>query len=465
MSGPLTWLREAAAAIVRNEHPGRLLVGDEAAEFITRGNLRYTRMSGRDGSVTGFREDGVTAIKKLAQHALKQHPRLKHGSRRVDLESVIAELVVKRYPPSSKTTPDGAGWSDIDAELLEWLDASARQRRHYVPCALVAGHAAAFDVGPVTFVHVEDIAAHPRGLADDAMSEFTREPLLQALGERHATWIAIVEVEGCQPARSTELADLATDVAIGAVQMAMPGDTGKRMARVTGRTLPPWRGSLAVDDLHVTNGMENMEAGHGLDPHTFAIGIAKSAPMLASAGTSIAALVNVTRPFKTLRGAWCDAVFWYHEATSETLTTVSAVKFETAIETMLQTKRRTGSGERMKQAIRLLTGLNPKDVMPGSPDRNVESYAKSLAEARSQVLHGSISTLSDEVGEERRALAWLARMLLTAVAVEFEHFAAENGASDDIESVIAWFGRRHANTGANGIDESISRPATDGGKQ
>lgn len=146
MSGPLTWLREAAAAIVRNEHSGHLLVGEEAVEFMKRGNLRYTLMSGRDGSVTGFRQEGAAAIKKLAQHTFKQHPRLKHGSRRADVESRIAELVVKRYPPSSTTTPDSEGLSDIDSELLAWFDASGRQRRHYVPCALVAGHAAAFDV-------------------------------------------------------------------------------------------------------------------------------------------------------------------------------------------------------------------------------------------------------------------------------------------------------------------------------
>lgn len=161
----------------------------------------------------------------------------------------------------------------------------------------------------MTFVHVDDIAAHPRGLADDAMTEFTREPLILALSERHATWIAIVEVEGCQLLRSTELADLATDVAIGAVQMVMPGDTGKRMARVTARTLPPWRGSLSVDEMHVTPGLTNMEAGHGLDPLTFAIGISQFAPMLASGGASIAALVSGKDPFRTLRGAWCDAVF------------------------------------------------------------------------------------------------------------------------------------------------------------
>lgn len=446
MSGPLTWLREAAAAIVRIEHPGYILVGNEAEEFINPGNLRYTRMSGRDGSVTGYRLDGAVAIRSLARHALKKHPHVKHGSRRVDIESQIAELVIKHYPPPLTATPDTAALSNIDSELLAWFDASARQRRHYVPCALVAGHAAPFDFGPVTFVHVNDIATHPKGLADDGMSKLTRDPLIRALAERHATWIAIVKVEGCMLPRSTELADLATDVAIGAVQMAMPGDFGERMARVTGRTLPPWRGSLAVDDVHISPGLTNMEAGHGLDPRTFQIGIAMFAPMLASAGASIAALVDCDVPFKTLRRAWCDAVFWYHEATSETLTTVAAVKLETAIETMLQTKRRTGSSERMKQAIRLLTGLNPKDALPGSPDRNVDSYAKSLAEARSLVLHGSLSTLSDEVGEARPALAWLARTLLSTVAINFDRFTTDIGASDTVESLIDWFDRQRVGT-------------------
>lgn len=446
MSGPLSWLREAATAVVRNEHPGRMLVGDEALAFARRGNLRYTRMSGRDGSVTGLQQHGAAAIRKLAQHALKQYPRLKHGARRADVEAKIAELVATRHPPSSTTTPATADLKAIDVELISWFDATARQRAHYVPCALIAGHAAAFDVGPVTFVHVDDIFSHPRGLPDDAMSEFTRDPLMDALAERHATWIAIVEVDGCQPARSTELADLATDVAIGAVQMTAQGDSGERMARVTARTLPPWRGSLAADDVHVSPGVTNMEAGHGVDPRTFEIGIALFGPMLTSAGASIAALVRGEVPFKALRAAWCDAMFWYHEATSETLTTVAAVKFETAIEALLRTKRNTGSGERMKLAIRMLTGLDSKDILPGSPDLKVENYAKTLAEARSQVLHGTISTLSDDVGEERHALAWVARTLLTVVALAFENFVNEPGVSDTIESLIDWFDRHHTAT-------------------
>ncbi len=446
MSGPLSWLREAAVAVVRNEHPGRMLVGDEAIEFMRQGSLRYTRMSGRDGSVTGFEQHGAPAIRKLAQHALKQHPRLKHGARRTDIEAQIAQFVATRYPPSSTTIPDTAGLNGIDVQLLAWFDATARQRRHYVPCALIAGHAASFDIGPVTFVHVDDIAAHPRGLSDDAMTEFTRNPLMEALAERHATWIAIVEVDGCQSDRSTELADLATDVAIGAVQMTAQGNSGERMARVTARTLPPWRGSLAVDDAHVSPGLENMEAGHGIEPRTFEMGIALFAPMLTSAGDSIAALVRGEVLFKNLRAAWCDAMFWYHEATSETLTTVAAVKFETAIESLLRTKRNTGSGERMKQALRILTGLNAKDALPGSPDLKVENYAKMLAEARSQVLHGTISTLSDDVGEERHALAWVARTLLTVVALAFENFMNEPGVSDTIESFIDWFDRQRAAT-------------------
>lgn len=34
---------------------------------------------------------------------------------------------------------------------------------------------------------------------------------------------------------------------------------------------------------------------------------------------------------------------------------------------------------------------------------------------------------------------------------------AETGASDDVESLIAWFDRQRINTGADGTDESSSR--------
>jgi hypothetical protein len=317
-------------------------------------------------------------------------------------------------------------------------------RRHYVPCAIVAGPAPAFVVGPVTFVHGNDIATHPQGLPDNELTEFTRGPLFAALNERSASWISIVEVEDCQVARSTELADLATDVAIGALQLLVPGDTGNRMARITGRTLPTWRGSLAVDDQSISPGITNMEAGHGLDPRTLALGVAKFSPLLESAGASISALLSDRGHLRKLRGAWCDALYWYHEATAETLTTVAAVKFETAIESMLRTKRNTGSGERMKQAVKLLTGLNPSDTLPGSPDRKVDSYTKSLAEARSQVLHGTLSTLADDVGEERHTLAWLARWLLIVVALAFADFGSEDGSTDDVESLLAWFNRQRA---------------------
>lgn len=452
MSGPLSWLREAAASIQRHEHPGHTLVGDDAAEFMTRGGLRFGRLSMRDGSNTGFSPDGAVAIGRLARQMVKTHPRLKHGSRHLDLAAHLASLVLDRFPPPCSTTASKNDLEEVEKQLLAWFDGSARKRRHYVPCALVAGQAPAFDVGPVTFVHGNDLAQHPRGLPDDGLTEFTRDRLFQALNERSASWIAIVEVDGCQLARSTELADLATDVAIGAVQLVMPGDSGARMARITARTLPPWRGSLAIDDESVSPGFTNMEAGHGLDPRMLAVSVYKFSPLLESAGHSITALLSDRGPCRTLRGAWCDAVYWYHEATAETLTTVAAVKFETAIESMLRTKRETGSGERMKQAVRILTGLGPGDALPGSPERKVDSYTKSLAEARSKVLHGTLSTLADDVGEERHTLEWLARWLLIVVALAFAEFNAEDSSTDDVESLLSWFDRQRTAAHAGGAD-------------
>lgn len=77
---------------------------------------------------------------------------------------------------------------------------------------------------------------------------------------------------------------------------------------------------------------------------------------------------------------------------------------------MLQTKRRTGSGERIKQAFRLLTGLDPKAALPNSTNGNVDSNLKSLAKARSTMLHGSICNLNVAVRVKPLSLSMAAQL-------------------------------------------------------
>lgn len=152
----------------------------------------------------------------------------------------------------------------LEADLRAWFAGAAVPRTHYVPCAVIAERVLPFAIGPLTFVHASELTTHPRWLVAPELAEVTLSPLYQALAERAATWVAIVEVSGCDPALSSERADLAVDVALAAIQLVVPPVYGRPISRVTGRTTPSWRGNLFLADGQVTTGIENKEAGHGL---------------------------------------------------------------------------------------------------------------------------------------------------------------------------------------------------------
>jgi hypothetical protein len=145
---------------------------------------------------------------------------------------------------------------------------------------------------------------------------------------------------------------------------------------------------------------------------------------------------------KTLRLAWCDGIYWFHEALAESLSTVATTKFETAIEALLRAESSPKSEARMRDAIRVLTGLGPKDFMPGTTTLTVEKFAKELVRARSQVLHGTLSTLLGDVAAESTTLAGLAREFLLLFALHLDGYEAEPNRKDVRDSLLAWIDAR-----------------------
>jgi hypothetical protein len=140
---------------------------------------------------------------------------------------------------SAHIVRSGPPFSVFEADLAAWWNTVAGRRRHFIPCAMLPEVANDVVVGPVTFVHASRIVGHPLGLAQDhALTELAWENIGRALAERSAAWIAIVDVDGCHPNRSTEIADLAVDVAITAIQLLVPGAYSGLMARITARTAP-----------------------------------------------------------------------------------------------------------------------------------------------------------------------------------------------------------------------------------
>jgi hypothetical protein len=438
MTNAVPLLQRAVTSIVHRAHPGHTLVGDEAVSFLTQDCLLHGRFSIATGQVTGFPQSGAEAIAELASDMRRRKPALAHGIALPDLAKIVADKILDRFGPATLATPDAAAWTAIEAEVNACFAAMAVPRRHYVPCAILVDRASSFDIGPITFLHAADLSAHARGLRMDAIAEITIGPLLSALRERSASWLAIVEITGCHSSRSAELADLAVDVAIGALQLFVPINYGSPMARITARTTPPWRGSVFLEAGQVHSGIRNMQAGRGLSGECLDKMIADATPLLASAGSSIDVFLSGKGNLRKLRQAWCDAAYWFHEALAEPLATVATTKFETAIEALLRAESSPKSESRILDAIKALAGLGPDDLLTGSTSLTVKAFAKAMVGARSRVLHGTLSTLLGDVAAARNSLMMLARNFLLLFALHLDNFEASARAKDDRDALLAW---------------------------
>ncbi|MDT7953556.1 MAG: hypothetical protein RQ966_18805 [Acetobacteraceae bacterium] len=430
----------AVAAFTTQQHPGHLLEGDAALDWLQGGGLRYATISVKTGAATGFGPQGIAAVSELTRAIRRASPRYQRGIGHAALAEAIARLVIAQSGTVPATSISDEAAAAFEAALATWFDKEAVPRRHFIPCSLLPDRAAPLAVGPVTFVHAADFRAHPLGVAaaDHVLAELGLGNLQRAMAERAAAWLAIVEIDGCHPSRSLELADLSVDVAIAALQLVIPKNFSEGMARITGRTLPPWRGDLSLVAGQLKPGSTNLQPGRTLSGAAFSAMLAGAAPLIAAAGHCLTAFVTGQGALPKLQQAWCDAAYWFHEGLVEPLDTVAAAKLETTVEVLLRAESTKGSSDRMRQAIQAVAGLTRKEpIAPGSAV-TVDRFVTWLVGARSQVLHGTLSTLMAELGPERGSLTAFAHTLLVAFALQLAGYASAMAPTDEIGALLAW---------------------------
>ena len=160
--------------------------------------------------------------------------------------------------------------------MSEWFSQNLKPRSYVVPCSLMPNlsgfpHAKPFTIGPVAFSHISDFlkARNSSNDEDRMLEEMHYQPLLQAMNERRATWIAEVEIDGCEETKASEIADLAVDIALVGVQLVIPVNYSRTMARITGRTTPPFVGSVYRVGSQTHGGVTWCYPGYGLPGATF----------------------------------------------------------------------------------------------------------------------------------------------------------------------------------------------------
>lgn len=152
-----------------------------------------------------------------------------------------------------------------------------------MPCTIAPLQAPSFSVGPVTFHHLQhfpsadfgvsrgDFWPHPTSdTPKPIVGGFYFERLVALAAERWAPWFAVVTVPGRAIDESIGTADVLTDIALTALQLAAPGLDLRGISRATGRAAPVYRVDVSFKGSLPQEKITNREPARAIDPSLFA---------------------------------------------------------------------------------------------------------------------------------------------------------------------------------------------------
>ena len=379
---------------------------------------------------------GAAAIRHLARRLLAQRTELQDQATPEAVVKMLMDMVLRGFSPMAGEDVSLDDLSELEHALEERLGALLEDAVYVVPCAILAARAAPFSIGGVRFLHVSNFAGSDVGLApDDPTLAAVLEPTRMALDSHPASWLAIVEVKGCEQKRAIEVADLAVDIALAGLKLVVRLEHGRLMARLTGKTMPTFRGCVSVTRGGALRGdIRNIEPGRLLPGDEFSDVLGSRAEELESIGRRVDAYLTGTDRLSRLEQAWSDAAYWFHEGLSETLDTVAITKLETSMECLFRAESAKGSRKRIRRGLELLLGMEDES--------EVQRIAAQVVEARSRVLHGTWSTTRRPPAESvsRSTVEALCHAFLLRYATSLDDYAdSVVDAEDNIDDFLDWF--------------------------
>ena len=443
-NGPqLELLKSAAGGLVtiaRSNDARACELEDAAAALEERGIVGLT-LDFRERSAKGFSREAARDVVQLTRSLRQSRGDFAWGVSLNAMCDAVAKTVMEMFRTRSA---DEANAEDL-ARLKRTVEAQFAEavvtRRHLVPCTILPGSARSIEFGPVRFFHQSALDPNDYGLAaikGGAKAYFG--PLSRMMARHEASWLAEVSVGGCEGQRSTEIAGLAVDVALGGLQLVVPVAFGRDIARITARTLPAYRGSFAVIETEVEAGFKRRQPGLGLSSDDFDGFIAAASAEIEAMGRFIEAYLSRRGNLPRLRRAWCNAVYWFHEGMSEPLDTVATVKLETAIENLFLAESTAKAKKRMLEGLEGMLGISGSDTVSPLSEVTFRKLVNDIAKTRSSVLHGTSPTLPGrDLGVDRSLVEGMARQFLIRYPRLVEAYERESDAAkDDIEALLKW---------------------------
>lgn len=267
------------------------------------------------------------------------------------------------------------------------------------------------------------------------------DKLVRWMEKEHAHWLARVTVNDCDYRRGKEIAEIATDLAITALQIAAPKMTTRNMSRLNDRRGPSQQKNLAETSGSYTVSWAQNDAGLAIGRGTMAKILAVSDNLIHAVGNVVSSFASGSFRLPTLERAWCDAAYWHHQALAESIDSIAIAKLETALEVLLISESSRGSEKRLREIMSAFFDLGPDDPIYAGSSVTVRQSAKNMVRDRSRILHGTWPTLSAR-GIDRAGMEGFVATILRISVIELEAYAQSTDPQDNATKFLEWIQER-----------------------
>lgn len=343
--------------------------------------------------------------------------------------------------------PSTVGSKDAEALVAhfeKWFVNKASPYRVFVPCVISRTPAPRFEVGPVTFEFIDRVTMSdfcPQGGGDLALDRRGFDDLVGWMREHDADWLARVSVDGCEQKRAEEIAELAVDLVIVALQLAAPYLDTRTMARLDARRGTSQKRTLSEANGYYSAGWTRKEPGMTIGRGTLPDILQKASPIFTAVGNVVRSFASGSFRLSVLEQAWCDAAYWLHQALAESIDTIAIAKLETALEVLLRAQSSRGSEQRMLEILNVFFDLGPDDpIAQGSP-LSARQFARNVVRDRSRILHGTWPTLNAR-GIDRVGMEGFVMTVLRAAVIELEAYIHSADPANDVDEFLSWMRQR-----------------------
>jgi hypothetical protein len=210
------------------------------------------------------------------------------------------------------------------------------------------------------------------------------------------------------------------------------------MSRLDARRGAAEKRSLSEAHGYYNAGWTRTEPGLPIGAGTLADILQKTEPLITAVGSCVRSFATGRYRLPNLERAWCDAAYWFHEGLAESLDSIAIAKFETAVEVLVRAESSPKMRVQMLTILETFYGLKPDDPLSVSAITTARQFAYSVVGDRSQILHGTRSTLNSRLAFTRDGLENFVTTVIRRAALELQDYALTVSPKDNINDFLAW---------------------------